>query len=251
MPTLSAFIIVKNEARDIGACLDSLKGLADEIVVVDDCSSDTTVNICRAKGARVLTRELDGFGPQKQYALDQTTGDWAFSIDADERATPELAKAIRRVMTDVEAANGYVVRRDMFFLGHRLRYGGVGNDAVLRLFKRRKGRMKLVKVHEGIEVDGEIRRLNASLEHYSYASIEEYQQKCDYYTTLAAQELWAKGHRFSVFNHLRPVWEIFSRVLLRGAWLDGQAGLVYAALSGHSAWLRSIKLWEIGQRAGE
>ena len=88
---LSAYLIVKNESRDLPACLDSLRGLADELVVVDDESTDDTAALCRERGAHVFTRALDGFGTQKQYALDRCGGEWVLSIDADERVTPELA----------------------------------------------------------------------------------------------------------------------------------------------------------------
>lgn len=245
MPILSAFLITKNESRDIVECLGCLRGIAEEVVVVDDHSADDTAALCRRAGARVFTRALEGFGPQKQFALEQTRGDWVLSIDADERVPAALAEEIRRVVRDPNAASGYEVRRDFYFLGHRLRHGGLGADWVLRLFRRGAGRFRPVRVHEGIEVRGSVGRLQTALEHYSYASLEEYMEKCNQYTTLAAQDQWSRGQRFHFWDHLRPAWELATRVLGRGAWLDGQAGLTYAALSAHAAWLRAIKLWEI------
>src|SRR5438876_482855 len=103
MSSLSAYLIVKNEARDLPACLESLKGLADQVVVVDDESTDRTVALCKEWGAKVFSRKLDGFGTQKQYALDQCTGDWVLSIDADERVTPELALEIKVI---IQGENG-------------------------------------------------------------------------------------------------------------------------------------------------
>jgi len=244
MGTLSAFLIVKNEAADLGDALRSLQGLATEIVVVDSGSSDQTVEIARAAGAVVLSRPFDGFASQKQYALDQCTGDWALSVDADERVTPALAAAIRSILSNPSAADGYALKREMYFLGQRLRFGGVGVDWPLRLFRRTKGRYRAVSVHESIEVSGTVQRLNAPLIHYSYRTIEEYNAKCDHYTTLAADDLYRKGRRFTWLEHLRPGWELFNRIVLRGAWLDGQAGLTYAALSSHAAWMRAIKLRE-------
>src|SRR5262249_16226837 len=129
-----------NEARDLPGCLESLKGLADEIVVVDSESTDATPALARQWRAKVFTRKFEGFGTQKQYALDQCTGDWLLSIDADERVTPQLAKEIKNTIAQPEAADGYYLCRNMYFLGHRLRFGGVGHDRVLRLFKRGKGR---------------------------------------------------------------------------------------------------------------
>jgi glycosyltransferase involved in cell wall biosynthesis len=249
--SLSAYIIVKNEARDIPACLESLKGLADQVIVVDDESTDNTAQLCRQWGAKVFSRKLDGFASQKQYALDQCTGEWVLSIDADERVTPELAREIKSIITQNAAADGYIISRKMYFLGHRLRFGGVGNGRVLRFFRREKGRYLPLEIHEQVTVIGATRRLRASLDHFSYATLEDYLEKIPSYTTRAARQRWDAGKRFSVLQHFRPAWELFIRVVVKGAWLDGQAGLIYAALSAHAAWLRSVKLWELGQQKRE
>ncbi|HMU75971.1 MAG TPA: glycosyltransferase family 2 protein, partial [Elusimicrobiota bacterium] len=98
MPRLSAILIARNEERDLPACLESLRGVADEIVLVDSHSTDRTRDIARAHGARVVERDFAGFGPQKQFALEQATGDWVLNIDADERLTPALAEDIRRAL---------------------------------------------------------------------------------------------------------------------------------------------------------
>jgi glycosyltransferase involved in cell wall biosynthesis len=245
MPRLSAYLIVKNEARDLPACLESLKGLAEEVVVVDDESSDRTAALARERGAKVFSRKLDGFGSQKQYALERCSGDWAFSIDADERVTGDLAREISSVVTQTDGPSGYTVPRRMYFLGKRLRFGGVGSDRVLRFFRRAKGRYRPLEIHEQVEVDGPVGLLQGSLDHYSYATLDEYLEKLPAYTAMAAQARWNAGKRFHWWHQFRPAWELFSRVVLKGAWLDGQAGLMYAALSAHAAWLRSVKLWEM------
>jgi glycosyltransferase involved in cell wall biosynthesis len=247
MPQLSAFLITKNEAVDIEGCLKSLSGLADEIIVVDSGSTDETTAICRRLGAQVFTRPFDGFGPQKQFALEKTTGEWVFSIDADERVSPALAEEIRRRLQAGPKHSGYKVRRNFYFLGKQLRFGGVGSDWVLRLFHRDRGRFRPVKVHESIDVNGTVGRLQYPVEHYSYPTLEEYRKKRDQYTTLAAEEQWAKGRRFSWRDHFRPAWELGVRVIVKGAWLDGQAGITYAALSAGAAWLRAVKLRELSK----
>jgi len=209
--------------------------------------ADETPAICEKAGARVLQRRLEGFADQKQFALDQTQGDWALSIDADERVTPALADEIRRALAQPQA-DGYRLRREMYFLGARLRHGGVGEDRVLRLLRRGKGRYRPVRVHESIEVDGVVGDLASPLLHYSYASIEEYCEKANHYTTLAAADLFGRGRRFRVTDHLRPSWELLQRIVFKGAWLDGRPGIVYAALSAHTAWLRAVKLWQLEHR---
>jgi glycosyltransferase involved in cell wall biosynthesis len=244
---LSAFLITRNEAHDITACLESLRGLADEIVVVDDHSIDETRTICERFGARVLQRRLDGFGAQKQFALEQTKGDWVLSIDADERVTPGLGVEIKAAVSG-PTADGFQLRRQMYFLGQALRHGGVGRDWVLRLFRKSAGRFTTAAVHEHVQINGRVGQLSEALLHYSYDSLEEYLDKSNHYTTLAAEALFQKGRRFRLSDHLRPFWEIFARVALKGAWLDGRPGIVYAALSAHAAWIRSVKLWALEKK---
>src|ERR1700690_1035136 len=111
MARLSAYLIVKNEARDLRGCLDSLKGLAEELVVVDDLSTDNTLSIARERGAKVFSRKLEGFGSQKQFALEQCTGDWVLSIDADERVTQKLAREIAAVLAGNSSPVGFWVPR--------------------------------------------------------------------------------------------------------------------------------------------
>ncbi|MEZ4588095.1 MAG: glycosyltransferase family 2 protein [Gemmatimonadales bacterium] len=137
-PRVSAFLIVKNEAKRLPACLASLEGVADEIVVLDSDSTDDTLEIARAAGARVASRPFDGFGAQKQAALELCRGEWVLSIDADERLTPALASEIRALLDGKPAAVGYEVRRELHYLGHRLRFGGTGSDWVLRLARRER-----------------------------------------------------------------------------------------------------------------
>ncbi|HEX4996967.1 MAG TPA: glycosyltransferase family 2 protein [Terriglobia bacterium] len=245
MPQLSVFVITKNESADIAGCLESVTGLADEMVVVDSHSEDDTAEICRRMGARVIVHDFAGYGAQKQFALDQTGGDWALSIDADERVTPALADEIRAVIRDDRPEAGFEVRRNFYFLRRHLRFGGQGNDWVLRLFRRERGTLRSLRVHERIEVQGAVGRLKHPLEHLSFPTLDEYLEKCNRYSTLAAEEQFARGRRFSPLDHLRPAWELLVRVGIKGAWLDGHAGLTYAALSAHAAWLRAIKLREI------
>jgi hypothetical protein len=157
-----------------------------------------------------------------------------------------LADEIRAVVHAAELeAEGYRLTRHNYFLGHRLRFGGVGSDQIVRLFLRTKGKYRPVRVHESILVEGRIGELRAPLEHYSYTSLHEYVAKANHYTDLAAEELRSRGRRFALTDHLRPVWELFSRLVMKSAWLDGMPGIMYAMLSAHTAWLRSAKLWAL------
>lgn len=250
MPRLSAILVVRNEAGQLAECLAGLAGLADEIVVVDDESTDGTPEVARRFTDRVLTRKLDGFGPQKQFALGQATGDWVLSIDADERITPALRVEIARVIGDPAAADSYEIRREVFFLGRRLRYGGLGRDRVLRLFRRGKASFSDDAVHERVLTSARPSSVPGTLEHHTHQSLRRYLEKVNLYTELAARERFDRGCRFHWGMHLRPAWEFISRLVLRGGFLDGHAGLLYAGLTAHATWLRALKLWELGRTDG-
>jgi glycosyltransferase involved in cell wall biosynthesis len=248
MSRLGAILLVRNEAGQLAECLAGLAGLADEIVVVDDESTDGTPELARRHTNIVLARKLDRFGAQRQFALDHATTEWVLSLDADERITPALRAEIENVLGDPGAADGYEIRREVFFLGQRLRHGGLGDERVLRLFRRARTRFSEDAVHERALVDGRISALRDALEHHSHRSLSRYVEKVNHYTDLAAEQRYQRGERFRWWMHLRPGWEFFSRFILRGGFLDGHRGLFYAGLTAHATWLRALKMWELGRR---
>lgn len=241
-PRLSAAVITLDEERRIGPCLDSLSGLADEIVVLDTMSADRTVEMARSKGARVERAAFEGFGPTKERALGLATGEWVLSIDADERVTPRLAAEIRRAIAASDSADGYWIRRDVYYLGRRMRFGGLGNDWVLRLFRRGRGRFTPARVHERVEVTGATARLGGALEHHTCETFAEHLAKVERYASLRSEELAARGRRYRSSDLLRIPVEFLLRAVLRLGVLDGTAGLVYAAVSAYAKWLRYAKL---------
>ena len=244
MTRLSAILIVRNEERDLPECLASLKGLVDEIVVVDSHSTDRTRDIAAAAGARVIERDFAGFGPQKQFALEQATGDWVLNIDADERLTPDLAREIRAAIDGSPAVNGYLLRYANYFLGRRLRFGGHWSERHLRLFRRDRAHYAGKEIHEGITVVPPLGRLRHCVRHNSYGNVGEYLEKCNRYTGLIARDKFQRGKRFSWAHHLRLPWEFFHRYILKLGFLDGTPGFVYAALSAYYAWLKFVRLME-------
>ncbi len=240
---LSAVLITRNEEANLPACLASLSGLADEIVILDSESTDRTVAVAEAAGARVVRHRFDGFGAAKQRALELAMGTWVLSVDADERVTPALADEIRAVVAAESAANGYLVRRDVFFLGKRLRFGGMGNDWVLRLFRRAGARFSLSPVHEHVEVPGHAARLHGTLEHHAYRTLAEHVEKMNRYTDIQAQMKSGQGVRYRNWMWVRLPGEVFARCVLRLGVLDGTAGVVFATMSAYSAWLKYAKTW--------
>jgi glycosyltransferase involved in cell wall biosynthesis len=246
---LSAILITRDEALDLPGCLESLRGLADEIVVLDGGSSDSTLEIARSAGARVSHRDFDGFAAQKQAALDQADGDWVLSIDADERLSPELREEIRRVLASPGPFAGYDIPFEVRFLGRRLRFGGLGSERHLRLFKREAGRFTGGVLHEGVEVRGAVGRLEGRMRHDPYRDIDDYLGKLKVYTTRAALKRREAGCRASPWNHLRPFWELFARLVLRLGFLDGRPGIVWAGLCAFHTWVKYLKLAEMEEEA--
>jgi glycosyltransferase involved in cell wall biosynthesis len=244
-PRLSAFIITHNEERHLGECLASLRGLADEIIVLDDGSTDATAEIARAAGALVSVRAFDDFGHQKQAALELATGEWALSIDSDERVTPALAREIAGVIASGVSADGYEIRRELVYLGKRLRYGGTETDWVLRLVRRDKARFELVPVHERIVVEGRVERLRETLDHLKYQTLSEHLRTIDRYTDIIAQQKRAKGQRFQVWHLLRFPFEVWTRLVFKLGILDGRAGVIHAAMAAYYAFLKYAKLWRV------
>lgn len=231
-----------DEERHLPECLASLRTIADEIVVLDDGSGDATVAIARSAGARVAHRPFDGFGAQKQAALELTTGDWVLSIDADERVTPKLAEEIRRTIA-APTADGYWVRRELVYLGKRLRFGGTGSDWVLRLARRDRASVAPLAVHEHIDVAGSTARLRGTMRHVKYRTLSEHLRQMDRYTTMIAAQRAARGKRFRAWHLARVPQELFVRLVVKLGVLDGRAGVIYATMAAFYVFLKYAKLW--------
>jgi len=244
-PKLSVILITLDEAERLPACLASVKGLADEIVVVDTGSTDRTVEIARQAGARVdlISRsEFKGHGISKQRALDLATGAWVLLLDADERVTRELADEIRATLAGTPAVDGYWVRRDVYYLGRKMRWGGLGHDWVIRLFRREKGRCTPAPVHTGVEVTGSTARLSGPLEHHTVRTVPEHLRKVETYGSIRTAEFAARGRAYRATDWLRMPVEFVLRAFVRLGVLDGTRGIVWATISAYEKWLRYAML---------
>ena len=242
-PLLSVVVIVHNEEARLGPCLASVRDIADEIIVLDDGSTDATVAVAKQHGARVAVRPFDDFGRQKQAALELATGQWILSIDADERATPALAREIAQAVRRDDSTDGYWLRRTMVYLGKRLQFGGAGSEWILRLARRERARFAPLPVHEHLIVEGRTDRLSGALEHIKYGSLREHLDTINRYTELAAGRKRDAGSTFSVAHVLRIPWEMFSRLVLRLGILDGRAGIIHATMAAFYAFVQYAKLW--------
>jgi len=241
MAKLSAIIITKNEAANIRACLESVVW-ADEIIVVDSGSSDATVDICRELGAQVHVHEWPGFGMQKNRALSYATHEWIFSIDADERVTPELQSQLINAMYE-DNEDGFYVPRLSQFCGKFIHYSGWYPDYVLRLFRRTKGRFSDDMVHERVILEGATGRLSSPLLHYSYLNEADVRRKTEQYAKAGAMQMFTNGKATTLADApLRAGWAFIRTYCLRLGFLDGIAGFNVALMNARTTYLKYKQL---------
>jgi glycosyltransferase involved in cell wall biosynthesis len=242
MPQLSAIVITKDEAVNIGACLDSVT-FCDERIVVDCGSADATVEIARQRGARVEVRAWSGFGAQKNYALSLASGTWVLSVDADERVSPELAKAIKAATAD-PTVDGWEFPRLSSFCGRPMRHAGWYPDPVLRLFRRGKARFNDVVIHERVICDGPVKRLSQPLIHHPVLRLEDALSRVDRYSTAGAEALVTSRRKVSFLSGIGHGLYAFLRTyVLRAGFLDGAEGFLLAVANAEGSYYRYMKAW--------
>lgn len=243
MKRLSVIVITRNEARNIGGCLDSV-AFADEAIVVDSGSTDETVALARARGARVeVTADWPGFGPQKNRALELATGDWVFSLDADERVTPELREAILAAIAQ-PTHDAYEVDRRSSYCGQYMAHSGWSPDRVVRLARRGTARFSDSLVHERLLPSGPFGRLRGHLLHESMRDFESVIDKLDRYSTAGAQMLMARGVRGSLAKSVaKGLWAFLRTYVFRLGFLDGRLGFALAVSNAEGTYYRYLKLW--------
>ena len=249
-PTLSAIVITRNEAHNLHDCLQSMHGMVDEIIVVDSQSTDDTVAIAQQHGAKV-TQPADwpGFGPQKNRALDLATCDWVFSIDADERVTPELAEEIKRVLQAGDDGLAYQLPRLSWYCGRFIRHAGWQPDHVLRLFKRESAKFSDDLVHERVVTDARVESLKNHLLHYSYLNFSQVLSKVDAYSSASAKQAYAQGKRSTVARALgHGAWAFFRTYVIRAGFLDGGHGLALSISNAETSYYKYLKLWLLEQQ---
>jgi glycosyltransferase involved in cell wall biosynthesis len=245
MPPLTAILITYNEERDLPQTLASLQGVADEIVVVDSGSTDRTCELARQGGAHVVFRAFSGFDEQKNFAAEQASHDWVFSLDADEIVSPELRASLLAWKQSVPACVAYQVGRRTNYLGKWIRHSGWYPEYHLRLYRRDRARF-VGRLHESVRADGPTGRLAGELLHYTVRSLTEHYAKLEVFTTLAAEDLYARGRRrWRGAMFLAAPWTFLNRLLLRLGFLDGSRGLLIAWTSALYVWMKYRKLGQL------
>ena len=253
---ISVCIITHNEEANIVRTLDSVRGFADEIIVVDSHSTDGTVALAQSRGAMVFAEDWKGFAAQKNDAIGKSTGDWILSLDADEEVSPELAASILDLKSAPSAPEfgGYFMARRNLYLNKWIKRAGYYPDRKLRLVKREFGKFELRAVHEDIKMSGNTGVLPGDLIHHAYANLEKFIDHANRYSSLGAEMVVEKRSAgFSVVNIVfRPAVNFFYRYILRGGFLDGREGLlVHLTHASYVSWKFS-KAWELSKnKAGK
>lgn len=244
---LSVIIITKNEALNIEACLDSLTW-ADEIIIVDSGSTDQTVELSKKYTSMItVTPDWPGYGIQKQRALDQATGDWVLSLDADERVSPELQKEIQTHLQSSDKI-AYKIPFISFYCGKKIRFGDWGKESHIRLFRRSKSHFSSTTIHEDLVFTPklqahEIGTFKSPVYHYSYPEISTVLKKLNDYSTLGALKKFQQNRRATIGTAImRSLWCFLRGYIFRLGFLDGREGFMLAVSNAEGTYYRYLKL---------
>lgn len=235
---LSVVLATYNEEENIAKCLESVKEIADEIIVVDGGSIDKTVEIAKKFNAKVtVTDNPPIFHINKQKAVDRASGEWILQLDADEVVSEELKREITETTKQNNPAEGYYLKRRNFFLGHWMRKGGQYPDPVIRLFQKGKGKFPCKSVHEQIEISGKAGILKNDLLHYAAPTLDKYLENNNRYATLVAEE-FVKARlpvnllTLAKYLLLKPIYTFLLIFFRHKGFMDGYPGFIFAFYSG-------------------
>lgn len=245
---LSVVISAYNEEKNIKDCIESIGDLADEVIVVNNSSSDKTGDIAKKLGAKVILQENDykKIDLQKNLGFEHASEEWIFSLDADERITPKLSDEIKKSISISKEINGYFVPRKNIIFGKWIRHSIWWPDYQLRLFKKGKGKFSKASVHQPIEVKGEIRHLSEPLIHHNYNSISQFVFKMNsIYTEIEADELVSSGKKVTASDAIKmPASDFLKTYFLQKGYKDGLHGFVLSTLQAFYMFLVFAKVWE-------
>jgi glycosyltransferase involved in cell wall biosynthesis len=249
---ISAVVITLDEERNLGRCLDSLGGVADEVVVVDSGSTDGTERIARERGATFVHQDWLGYGPQKNAAVERASSEWVLSLDADEALSDELRASILRLKAEGPAADAYGMNRLNWYCGRFLRHSGWYPDRKVRLWRKGAARWSDASIHEVAQPapGTRVAWLRGDLLHYTCHTREQHLRTIERFTTLSAEALAREGRAASAWKRLAsPAAHFVRAYVLQGGFLDGAAGFHACRLSAYATWLKYEKLWRLSRTA--
>ncbi len=245
---ISAVVRTFNEELNIRDCLESLKW-ADEVLVVDALSTDRTVEIAREYTDQVILQEWLGHVGQSQFVTDRAPHLWVFSLDADERVSPELRDEILALDLENTPHDAYDMPRRHFFLRRWINHSGWYPDRNIRLFRKDRCRWGGYEPHDKIQVPGSLASLKGDLHHYIYRDMNHFAETKNRYATRTARDHFKTGRKSTLIHiTLRPLFTFFDRYLIRRGILDGLAGYVISVMEAYGVFLKYIKLYEMQRK---
>lgn len=247
MQKLSVTIITLNEERNIERCLESVRDIADEIVVIDSFSADQTEEICRKYDARFIQHRFEGYIEQKNYALSQTSFNHVLSLDADEALSEELKASVLQAKSNFNA-DGYTMNRLTNYIGTWIHHCGWYPDTKLRLFNRDKGKWGGINPHDKFLFEEKIKteQLKGDILHYSYHSLEDHYKQIEHFTNIASKAYFEKGRKAPLIKLIfSPVVRFIRDYFFLFGFLDGKAGLKICYLSAGVTYKKYKKLRSI------
>jgi glycosyltransferase involved in cell wall biosynthesis len=247
---ISAIAITLNEAEAIDSYIKSL-WFVDEIIIVDSFSIDNTIALAsKHEKVTVYQRKFDNFSAQKNFALSKANNDWVLFFDLDEEITKDLSEEIMTSMKNPKEL-AYRVKRDFYFMSKRIKYSGMQNDFVIRVFNKNYCKYNASLVHETLEVNGEIANLKTKVPHHTYKTFDAYTQKLHHYSALQAKMLYEKKKQPNWYHFLfRPWYRFWHQYLIRLGVLDGKEGFILAYTSAFATFKRYVNLWMLYRKIG-
>ncbi|HSD13763.1 MAG TPA: glycosyltransferase family 2 protein [Flavobacterium sp.] len=242
-PKITALAITLNEEENVKQYVESLS-FADEIIFVDSNSTDKTVDIAKSLGVTVIQRDFDDFSNQRNFAISQAKNDWIVFFDLDEIVTPKLENEIISATSSESDYVAYYAKRNFHFMGKHIKYGGWQSDKAIRVFNKNHCQYNGNLVHEAVAANGKVGLLKERVNHFSYKSLDNYNNKLNLYSKLQAETLYLKNKKPNAYHFfIRPkyrfVWQYFYRLGI----LDGKEGFVLAYVHAFSVFKRYLQLW--------
>ncbi len=248
---ISAIVLTRNEEKNIGKCLKSIRHLADEILVIDDGSNDRTVKMARDLGAKVYQRKLDhDFSQQRNFGLKKARGNWILFIDADENVTSKLRDEIKDKISKSKDVEGLYLKRKDRFLGKWLRFGEIRTVNLVRLGRKEAGWWQR-PVHEVWEIKGKIGKLKNPIIHNRQITVSNFLKRINQYSSIRAGELYQQKVKTNAFLILAyPIGKFLQNYFLRLGFLDGIAGLMMAVMMSFHSFSVRAKLYLLYKNRG-
>ena len=252
MDKLSVVVITFNEEKNIGRCLESVKDVANEIVVVDSNSTDGTEKVCKSFDVRFIKHDFEGYIEQKNYALKQAKFKYVLSLDADEALSDKLKASILEVKSNI-SASGYTMNRLTNYVGTWVHHCGWYPDIKLRLFNRDKGEWGGNNPHDEFRFaqKTKIKHLKGDLLHYSYHSAEDHYKQVEHFTDIASRTYYEKGKRATVIKLVfSPAFKFIRDYFFRLGFLDGIVGFKICWISAGATRKKYVKLKKLHMKKG-